>query len=165
MAGTPHSPGRIPLPMISPSFSVSPGKGMSPDPITFLPFYLAPCGSFFTTLVVEEPFCPSPGCFQQELFYIFMYFDVFMGQGEQTHTCTCSFHSCNQHVHETYAFKINKTLPCVCGLYKWLCWITLLIIYNSLCRYFVLYLSVVLIIWIIICLLIYSFPYTLFYWR
>ena len=47
MAGTPHSPGRIPPLMISPSSSVSPGKGMGPDSITFLPFYLAPCGSFF----------------------------------------------------------------------------------------------------------------------
>lgn len=73
----------------------------------FLPFFLTPCGSFFTTLVVEEPFCLSPSCFQRELFHIFMYFDVFMGQGEQTHTCKCSFHSCNQHVHETYAFKIK----------------------------------------------------------
>ena len=107
MARTPRFPGRSPSPMLSPSSSVSPGKGMRPDPITFPPFLPYSCGSFLTTLAVEELFCLSPSCFQRELFHIFMYFDVFMGRGEQTHTCTCSFHSGNQHAHETYAFKIK----------------------------------------------------------
>lgn len=64
MARTPRSPGRSPSPMLSPSSSVSPGKGMRPDPITFPPFLPYSCGSFLTTLAVEELFCLSPSCFQ-----------------------------------------------------------------------------------------------------
>lgn len=38
--------------------------------LLLLPSYRTPCGSFFTAMVVEKPFCQSPVSFQQELLHV-----------------------------------------------------------------------------------------------
>ena len=42
---------------------------IGPD-LFLLPSYQTPCGSFFTAMVVEKPFCQSPVSFQQELLHV-----------------------------------------------------------------------------------------------
>ena len=63
VAWTPHFPEKIPTPVISPPSSVS-LQGVWVLTQSFLPTsYQTLCGSFFTGLVVKQPFCPSPDYF------------------------------------------------------------------------------------------------------